>query len=202
MLLTCDSYLLDDKALALQPVFIGQNKSKIIRIDGIYFSEESQISLLEKACLRHGSTKQGRVDAVKEKMNYMHRTPLMIIPYTVGAFPTVSSENLSCVWIFNHPFKIEELEKGKSRVTLLNGEEMIIQVSKHSLTNQKNKLYAALHVFEKIQTTERSGYSYGFYTVERGQLRNKEENAGQEKSMKIAETQMSYHWGKRGRRNN
>ena len=197
MLLTCDSYLLDDQALSLQPVFIGKNKSKIIRIDGIYFSEESQNSLLEKACLRHGSTKQGRVDAVKEKMNYKHRTPLMIIPYTVGAFPTVSSEDLSCIWIFNHPVKIEELEKGKSRMTLLNGEEMIIPVSKHSLSNQKNKLYAALHVFEKLQTTERSGYSYGFYTGEGGQSRNKGETRGQEKSMKIAETKMSYHWIKK-----
>lgn len=197
MLLTCDSYLLDDKALALQPVFIGKNKSKIIRMDGIYYSEECQISLLEKACLRHGSTKQGRIDAVKEKMNYMHRTPLMIIPYTVGAFPTVSSENLSCVWIFNHPFKIEELEKGKSRVTLLNEKEMIIPVSKHSLSSQKNKLYSALHLFEKLQTTERSGYSYGFYTGKHGQSGNKGETTDQEKSMEIAETKMSYHWRKK-----
>lgn len=194
MMLICDSYLLDDKALTLQPVFIGRNKSRIIRMDGIYYSEESPISLLEKACLRYGASIQGRIDAVKEKMKYMHRTPLMIIPYTVGAFPTVSRKNITCVWIFNHPFTIEELEKGKSRVTLLNGKEIIVPVSKHSLSNQKNKLYSALHVFEKLQTIEHIGHSYGFYTGERGQSKNVGETLEQVKSMKIAETKMSYHW--------
>ena len=193
MLLTCDSYLIDEGALALKPFFIGKNKSEIIRVEGTYYSEESPISLLEKVCLRHGSTEKGRIDAVKEKMNYMHRTPLMIIPYTVGAFPTVSSENLLCVWIFNHPFKIEELEKGKSAVTLLNGEIIIVSVSKHSLSNQKNKLYSALHMFEKFQRTQQSRISNEFTRENHRQsVEKKEITTDYEWPNQVAETYMDY----------
>lgn len=199
VLLTCDSYLINDETLALEPFFIGKIRTKIIMIDGIRYSEESPIRLLEKACLRYGSTKQGRIDAVKEKMNYMHRTPLIITPFSVGALPTVSSENLSCVWIFNHPFTIEELEKGKSAVKLLNGEIIIVPVSKHSLLNQKNKLHSALNMFKKFQTIQHTGISNeNYYENQRQSIQKNEIVATGEWATQVAETHGSYDWkGKR-----
>lgn len=164
VLFTCDSYLLDEEALALEPFFNGYLQSRIFRTDGVYYSKESTTSLLEKACLRYGSSKQGRIDAVKRKMEYMQRTPLIIIPYTVGAFPTVSSKHLSCVWIFNQPFTVRELGKGKSEIQLLNGKGIVVDVSKHTILNQKNKLHSALHMFEKFRSTQQSAVKYGYYS--------------------------------------
>lgn len=192
MLLTCDSFLIDDEVLAIEPFFIGEMRSKITRIDGIYYSKESPISLLEKACLRYGSTTEGRVNAVKEKMSYMHKTPLIVIPFSVGAFPTVSSENLSCVWIFNHPFKVEELEKGKSAVTLLNGKTIIVPVSKHSLSNQQNKLHSALNMFEKFQKTQQF-----IYESSRKSMEKKDIATDRERPNQVAETYMHYKWKKK-----
>lgn len=200
VLLTCESYLLDEKVLSLEHYFLGKYKSKITRIDGVRLSKESPISLLEKACLRYGATMEGRIDAVKEKMEYMHRTPFIIIPFSVGAFPTISSESLFCAWIFNHPFVIEELEKGKSKVTLANGETIFVPVSKHSLLNQKKKLHSALDMFKKYETIQQSKIPIEhIYENQQRTIQEDESVIANGWGTQVAETSAPYNWKGKGK---
>lgn len=191
MLFTCDSYLLDDGALALKSYFKDGNQSKIYRLDGIYYSKMCPITLLEKVCLRHGSTKRGRIDAVKKMLAYKQRTPLILIPNSVGAFPTKSDTDLLCIWIFNHPIVIEALGKGKSTVTLANGEDIMVPASKHLLMNQQAKLNSALHRFEKILMTSQLGAAHK-YLYKSHQIIKRKEDVDAEFPMKIAEKRASY----------
>jgi competence protein ComK len=141
------SLLTDQRARILAPVFTGDNKSKIIRTDGIYYSEMTPRQLIEEACILNGSSKQGRRKAVSEVMNYYRRTPIIIVAYSVGAFPTKSASHPECIWIFNHHFHAEKLAKGKSQITFLDSMEYEINASIHTLLSQQQKLHSALNVF-------------------------------------------------------
>jgi competence transcription factor ComK len=63
--------------------------------------------------------------------------PLVLIPGLVGVFPTESYKNVTCVWIFNHPFEIEILGKKKSKVIFENGTFLIVNVSKEVLRSEQ-----------------------------------------------------------------
>lgn len=162
-----DSYLLDDMALALEPCFTELGKSRITRLDGIFYSWSTPEELLEEVCLRYGSTMKGRTDAVKKKLRFMHRTPVILIPQLVGVAPTVSSKDSTCIWLFNHPYLISKISSQQSIITLLNGEELAVSISKHSLTNQMNRLHSALHVIGRVEQSEKRKSSYADHMKEK-----------------------------------
>lgn len=155
MLPICDSYLIDRRTLAVENFFDGVHKTKITTKDGVFYSKKSATNLLDKACKFYASTMQGRVNATRETMKFHHKTPFIIIPLLVGVFPTTSPENINCVWIFNHPFEVEELSKGKSRVKFRSGESIIVSVSKYILEKQQLRLHTSLSTYKEMNETPR-----------------------------------------------
>ena len=87
-MLQCDSYLINHDTLVLEPFFVNGYQSRIVTMHGIHYSKMSTKLLLEAACLRHASTFDGRIQAIRQLTGYKHKTPLLIIPEEVGAFPT------------------------------------------------------------------------------------------------------------------
>ncbi|MDX1806639.1 MAG: competence protein ComK [Paenisporosarcina sp.] len=146
----CDSILIDREALALESVFTGKYKSKITTYHGIYYSEMSVHELLNKACIRFASTMEGRMQATRIFMNYRSKTPVLIEPTEFGAFPTKSYRHAECVWLFNHHFVVEELEKGKSLVTFPDGFTITVHVSKNVLLKQQHRLHYTLDTYRFI----------------------------------------------------
>lgn len=134
----------------LVSVFTEGNKSKIITTHGTYYSKMSVLDLLDKACIRFASTMEGRMDATRIFMKFPRKTPIVIKPGEIGAFPTMSYKKLECVWFFNHLFEIEELEKGKSRVTFRDGTSTMVHVSKHVLEKQQHRLHFTLETYRNI----------------------------------------------------
>ena len=142
-----DSELINNQTLSLEPVFIGKAKSRIVTTHGIYYSEESVLNLLEDACNRFASTIEGRLTAIRRLMNYPVKTPLLIDPNLFGASPTMSYRHAECVWIFNHPIHVEEVRKGYSIVYFSNGITLPVNVSKHVLLKQHQRLHTALNIY-------------------------------------------------------
>lgn len=155
MLSICDSYLIDERALAIEPVFDGVYQSKITTMDGVFYSKECTTYLLGKACKYYASTMEGRVDATRDIMKYYHRIQFIIIPLLVGVFPTTSPENMNCVWIFNHRFEVDALGKRKSRVRFLSGQSIIAPVSKHTLEKQQLRLHTSMSTYKEMHETPR-----------------------------------------------
>lgn len=155
MLPICDSYLIDKRALAIETVFDGVYQSKITTKDGVFYSEQTAINLLEKVCKYYLSTMQGRVSATREIMKFYQRIPFIIIPLSVGVFPTASPKSLNCSWIFNHSFEVEVLGKSKSRVTFLGGESIFVPASKHILEQQQLRLHMSLSTYKEMHETPR-----------------------------------------------
>lgn len=141
-----DSLLLDECALALKPVFTGEYQSKIITTNGIYYSKLPPNELLNRACLRYFSTKQGRTQAAALLLKFAHKPPFLIEPGKVGVFPTESSKNPECIWIFNHRFTVDEIAKGKSVITFMNGTSIHVPVSKFTILKQYERLHTLMSI--------------------------------------------------------
>ena len=139
--------LIDNQTLMLESVFTDNLKTRIVKTDGIYYSESSILKLLEDACIRNASTVEGRLKAIRILMNYSAKVPLLIEPNNLGAFPTMSYKHVECVWIFNHPFEVEELSKGKSIVHFPHGIRVSVNVSKQVLLKQHHRLHTSLNIY-------------------------------------------------------
>lgn len=149
MLINCDSNLIDNQVLVLISVFTGEYKSKIITTHGTYYSKMTVHELLNNACIRFASTLEGRMQATRIFMKYPKKTPILIDPAEIGAFPTMSYQHLECVWLFNHYFEVEEVDKGKCLVTFGNGMSVPVDVSKHVLLKQQQRLHFTLDMYRQ-----------------------------------------------------
>ncbi|MDW0116229.1 competence protein ComK [Sporosarcina thermotolerans] len=131
------------RTLALKSVHSGKYFSKIITMDGIYFSTLKPIDLLNKACLRHHSSKAGRKEAAKELLKYRQKTPFLISD-EVGVFPTNGSKNPDCIWIFSHFFDAKRLDSKNTLLTFNNEITINVPVSLYTVTKQKTRLHTLL----------------------------------------------------------
>ena len=147
----CKSNFIDERALALKPVLSGENRSKIITTHGTYFSRSSPKILLDRACLNHLSTKEGRIRAAKILLSYTKKPPFIISPNEYGVFPTESSKKPECIWIFNHRFSVKEFAKGETIITFMNGTAIIVQVSKYTIIKQEQRLHTLLSTGQTMQ---------------------------------------------------
>jgi len=152
--LKCDSYLINHETLALEPVFVDGYQSRIVTVHGVYLSKMSIKSLLEEACIRFASTFDGRIKAIRKLMEYQHKPPLLINPGEVGAVPTISHTRQECVWLFNDHFQVKMLSRNKSEIVFSNGYSIQVDVSKHVLLRQQQRLYSALEVFRSSNRKE------------------------------------------------
>lgn len=159
-MMNCDSYLIDEHTLALKSVFNGEYFSKIITTHGIYLSKQTPKDLLNKACLRYGSTKKGRIQAATLLLEFSQKPPFIIGPNEIGVYPTESHKNLECIWIFNHRCTITEVAKKKSILTFMDGTSIQVPVSKHTITNQQQRLHTLMNII-RFMHREKELYTRG-----------------------------------------
>lgn len=145
-----NSFLVDG-VFAIEHYFMNGDKSKIYTSEGVFYSELAPNALLDKFCMRYASTMEGRRQAASAFLNYPNRTPILVTPYTIGAFPTHSYKSFENVWIFNHPFQIESIEKDVTSITFVDGTTIKVNISKYSLLQQQQKLHTMLDMFRNVE---------------------------------------------------
>lgn len=139
-----DSLLIDQRVLAILPVYSMEFRSEIVMVEGVFFSKHSALELIESACIRNFSSMEGRRQASIKLLQYYHKTPFIISPFQVGVFPTISHEHPDCIWIFNHRFEVEEIGKKQCKLTFFNGNTIEVPISKHTILKQKHRLHTLL----------------------------------------------------------
>lgn len=132
---------IDHRTYAVIPSFIEPYRSEIITEEGRFFSEQLPLQLMEAKCLETFSTVEGRRKAVQHHLSFEKKTPLLLEPCTIGAFPTHSMEHPECMYIFQHPLTIEE-KSSFNRIHFPNGDTLDVSVSMYILQSQ----YARLHM--------------------------------------------------------
>ncbi len=70
---------------------------------------------------------EGRLQATRIFIDYPKKHQFSLIHLRSVLFQLCAE----CVWLFKQHFHVEELDKGKSRVTFRNGSSIIVHVSKH-----------------------------------------------------------------------
>lgn len=142
--MSCDSYLLDERALAIKPIFTGHYQSEIVTTHGIYYSKLKPADLLNLACLHYFSTMKGRMHASSILLGYAIKPPFLISSKEFGVFPTASPNNPNCAWIFNQRIEIQVITKTESVVTFMNGSSITVKASKHIIDKQNHRLHTLL----------------------------------------------------------
>ncbi|MEX3621466.1 competence protein ComK [Viridibacillus arvi] len=153
MMFDKDLDLITTNSFVLSPLFEGEMKSKVMTRDGYLYSTLTPIQLLEKICIRYGSTFQGRIDAVKELLGYSKKLPLYI-GEGIYAYPTRSPYHPECVWVFYHSYRYEAYSKGQTILYFDHGEIVILDISLHTVKEQQQRLASIILSlrFNKQQT--------------------------------------------------
>jgi len=107
---------------------------------GIYYTKDTAKELLNRACLHRLFTYEGRLQAIRQQLNYFKKTPLLIChEELIYTFPTVSPESPNCHWIFPRHVQSYTSEKGKITVRFSNGTKLLLNCSPHVYHKQANR---------------------------------------------------------------
>jgi len=128
-----------------------QHQTLIIETDGAFLTSKSPEQLFEEACLKHGSSYEGRRQAVIHMLQYWKRTPFAIAPlHGIYAFPTAASSDRDCVWLFlEHTlqFSPDPTDHQHSIVKFRNGKELGVKASARFLDTQYARTSACASKF-------------------------------------------------------
>jgi competence protein ComK len=152
MMKLSDDYLISATTMAITACAHPSYHSKIIDFFGEYYASKDPIDLIEEACLRNGSTYEGRRKSIVYLFRYEKRTPIPISPlHNVFAFPTASTNHFHCTWLFlhhilqivPHPTKINQ-----SIVTFRNNAQLTVHATPKFLKSQRQKTATCMTIFQ------------------------------------------------------
>lgn len=128
-----------------------QYQTLMIETDGAFLTSKPPEQLFEEACLKHGSSYEGRRKAVIHVLQYWKRTPFAIAPLLgIYAFPTASSRDRDCVWLFlEHTLQFlpDPTNHQHSIVQFRNGKELGVKASARFLYTQYERTSACASKF-------------------------------------------------------
>jgi len=144
-----EDYKISESTMFISPYFHVDFRSKIIDEKGIFLTSKRPKDLLEEACIRDGSSFDGKRKAVIQKLNYKVRTPIPVSPNDfIYAFPTTSFLSYECKWFFaNTIIDIRPLDENTSEIEFRNGYRMKCNLSTKLLNKQREKTALCMYVF-------------------------------------------------------
>lgn len=143
---------IDRDVLFLESFYETERRSRITTKDGVRYSRDSPLVLIDKACMLFASTYEGRVKATRHNLKQHKKTTLLISEDGLAAYPTKSPSQLDCVWIFNHQYRLEELSPTRTRIIYDQfGVFTEVNVSVHTLSKQRTRLYEMIYYYSAIR---------------------------------------------------
>lgn len=146
-----EQYEIKKTTLAVMRCHHVEYQTLILDEEGEFLTSKSPERLFEEACLKHGSSYEGRKQAVVHMLKYWKRTPFAISPFHgIYVFPTASPRDFDCVWLFSqrilcfipHPANDEH-----SVVKFRNGQELVVKVRANFLKSQYARTGACFLMF-------------------------------------------------------
>lgn len=130
--------------MALQHIAHPHYKTRIWDKDGVYFSTFTCMELLEEACLRSGTSFQGKLDAIKALLSFKQNIPVPIcLEHRICAIPAESPRKWDCTWYFYAHVKDLKRQGKQTLLQFHNDEELLINVS---IYKSKQQLWKAAHI--------------------------------------------------------
>jgi competence protein ComK len=130
MLLVRENYEITPTTLAILPAYHEQFQSKILDLQGEFYSSEKPIKLIERACLEGGSTLEGRRKSLQYKKSFYQCPPIPVNPLEdIYAFPTCSPESYDCIWLFYEHIHYYQPKQPHLLVTFHNQMQVEVPIS-------------------------------------------------------------------------
>ena len=152
-----DENLIDRSVLFVVSAFETERNSKIVTKNGEFYSRDSALSLIDKACMLYASTYEGRVKATRHNLKQHKKTTLLISEDGLAAYPTRSPNHPDCVWIFNHENRLEALGPHRTRIIYDQYNVHIdVNVSIKTLQKQRSRMYEMLYFYMTVRARQKT----------------------------------------------
>jgi len=117
---------------------IEGNSSKIMENGSPYVVNHSPIDVIEHSCEYFGSSYEGRKAGTQKLLGITHKSPIIVEETRrLIFFPTKSPDRDDCVWInLSQVNKYYAINNHRSAIEFKNGDELELDISIGSLTNQ------------------------------------------------------------------
>ncbi len=149
--------LINRNVLFIERLFEQEKQAKITTKDGVLYSRNSPIELIDKACMLFASTYEGRVRATRHNLKQYKKTTLLISEDGLAAYPTKSPAQFDCIWIFNHFYRLEALSSTKTQIIYDQfGVSKELNVSMHTLVKQRTRLLEMIYFYSSIRERHNS----------------------------------------------
>ncbi|WNB90898.1 competence protein ComK [Bacillus sp. NEB1478] len=138
-----ESYIINPDTIAIVP-FInerGQVCSEIYERDAILLVEQKPIRIIKNSCYFYGGSWEGKKDAARKNLGFIHFAPIMIdSKLNLYFFPIESPRSDTCIWLSQpHTRKIEKMGHKRSSAIFSNGIDLPINRSKGSLESKLHR---------------------------------------------------------------
>ncbi|MCT8140513.1 competence protein ComK [Anaerobacillus sp. CMMVII] len=132
------NYSVNKDTLALLSVAHPDYHTIAIETDRKLYIRKTPFQIIKAACLKGGSTYEGRRAAVTYLTGAKHKVPIPINPTEhIYAFPTYSPTQFECSWIFHdHVHSISPYQKNHTVITFKNELQLKLPVSYYTIEKQ------------------------------------------------------------------
>lgn len=135
-------YRISDETLYIRPTIKNNAVSEVEELDDTRYSMQQGIKIIEYACIRSGSSYEGRADAMKTIFDLAYYPPIPIDPTKdLYAFATESPKNYDCMWVMTNNIKKIDQRKQNSIIHFKNNKTLRIPVSKLRMQKILSYLY-------------------------------------------------------------
>jgi competence protein ComK len=134
-----EDYEITQKTMALLSAAHLDYWTIVLEPDQQLYIHKKPLQLIKTACLKGGSTYEGRRTAVHYLTQSKNKVPIPINPLEhFYAFPTHSPNQFHCNWIFYHHVKSMTpcKKSNETIITFKNSQELTLPVSHYTLEKQ------------------------------------------------------------------
>jgi competence protein ComK len=145
-----ENYEISPHTLAILPAYHETYQSRILDLQGEFYSTTPTIKLIEHACLEGGSSLEGRKRALQYKKSFYQCPPIPINPLEdIYAFPTCSPDSYDCIWLFYEHIHYYHPKQANTLITFYNQQQLEVQTSKAIMDKQMARTESCIVLFTR-----------------------------------------------------
>ncbi|WP_404334248.1 competence protein ComK [Planococcus rifietoensis] len=138
----CGDLQVDLDVLFLESWYETGRRSRITTTYGVFYSPDTPLTLIDKASMLFALPNNGHVKATRHNLKIHGKNIILFSTCGLAAYPTHSPCQLGCVWIFNHPYKLEAISSIRTRIIYERfGISKEVEASIHNLSKQRKQLH-------------------------------------------------------------
>lgn len=136
----CGRIEINRELVLLESWYETGKRSRITTTNGVYYSTEPPLALIDKAHLMIACTHNLRLKATRHNLKSYEKHIVLYSKDGISAYPTQSPSAFTCIWIFNHQYTMEFVSPTRTRIIYKQlGIFKEIDASIHHLSKQRKR---------------------------------------------------------------